>query len=43
MGKIKREALLKECLGKEIKITNPQGDITTVKADLNKEAKKVEG
>lgn len=43
MSKIKREALLKECLGKEIKITNPQGDIITMKADLNKEAEKVEG
>ena len=45
MGKIKREALLKECLGKEFKIIIPQVDIIPVKADLvqNKEAKKVEG
>ena len=34
MGKIEREALLKECLGKEFKITIPQGDILAMKADL---------
>ena len=34
MGKIEREALLKECLSKEFKITIPQGDILAMKADL---------
>ena len=31
MAKLKREALLKECLGKEFKIIVPQGDILTMK------------
>ena len=31
MAKLKREALLKEYLGKEFKITVPQGDILTMK------------
>ena len=31
MAKLKRVALLKECLGKEFKITVPQGDILTMK------------
>lgn len=34
MGKIEREALLKECLGKQFKITIPQGDVLAMKADL---------
>ena len=34
MGKVEREALLKECLGKDFKISIPQGDILAMKADL---------
>ena len=34
MAKLEREALLKECLGKELKLTIPQGDILAMKADL---------
>ena len=34
MGKAEREALLKECLGKEFRITIPQGDVLAMKADL---------
>lgn len=34
MEKTEREALLKECLGKEFKITIPQGDVLAMKADL---------
>jgi len=34
VGKIEREALLKECLGKEFRITIPQGDILAMKSDL---------
>ena len=34
MGRLEREALLKEALGKEFKITIPRGDILAMKADL---------
>jgi len=34
MGRVEREALLKEALGKEFKITIPHGDILAMKADL---------
>lgn len=34
MGKVEREALLKEALGKEFQITIPKGDILAMKADL---------
>ena len=34
MANLEREALLKERLGKEFKITIPQGDILAMKADL---------
>lgn len=34
MGKVEQEALLKEALGKEFKITIPHGDILAMKADL---------
>ena len=33
-GRLEREALLKEALGKEFKITIPRGDILAMKADL---------
>ena len=36
MGRLEREALLKEALGKEFKITIPRGDILAMKADLGK-------
>lgn len=36
IGRIEREALLKETLGKEFKITIPRGDILAMKADLGK-------
>ena len=34
MGRLEREALLKEALGKEFKITIPRGDMLAMKADL---------
>jgi len=34
MARLEREALLKESLGKEFKITIPQGDVLAMKADL---------
>ena len=34
IGRVEREALLKEALGKDFKITIPQGDILAMKADL---------
>ena len=34
MGRLEREALLKEALGKEFKINIPRGDILAMKADL---------
>ena len=34
MGRLEREALLKEALEKEFKITIPRGDILAMKADL---------
>lgn len=34
MGQEEREAILKECLGKDYKITIPEGDILAMKADL---------
>ena len=34
MGRLEREALLKEALGKEFKITIPRSDILAMKADL---------
>ena len=34
MGRLEREALLKEALGKEFQITIPWGDILAMKADL---------
>ena len=34
MARLEREALLKEALGKEFKITIPRGDILAMKADL---------
>ena len=34
MSRLEREALLKEALGKEFKITIPRGDILAMKADL---------
>ena len=33
-GRLEREALLKEALGKEFKITIPRGDILAMRADL---------
>ena len=36
MGRLEREALQKEALGKEFKITIPRGDILAMKADLGK-------
>ena len=33
MGKVEREAVLEEALGKEFKITTSQGDILAMKAD----------
>ena len=34
LGQKEREAVLKECLGKDFKITIPEGDILAMKADL---------
>ena len=34
MGRLEREALLKEALGKEFKMTIPRSDIVAMKAEL---------